>query len=57
MPSALVFLAPFKDETIHLEDSGYIRVERQNMIAFLDVAQVGPDYLPAHAHADTLSLK
>ena len=26
------------------------------MIAFLDVAQVGPfDYLPAHAHADTSS--
>ena len=49
--------SPFKDETIHLEDSGYIRVERQNMIAFLDVAQVGPDYLPAHAHADTLSFE
>ena len=43
--------------TIHLEDSGYIRFERQNMIAFLDVAQVGPDYLPAHAHADTLSFE
>ena len=26
--------SPIKDGTIHLEDSGYIRVERQNMIAF-----------------------
>jgi uncharacterized heparinase superfamily protein len=27
------------------------------MAAFLDVASIGPDYLPGHAHADTLSFE
>jgi uncharacterized heparinase superfamily protein len=27
------------------------------MVAFLDVAPIGPDYLPGHAHADTLSFE
>lgn len=34
--------------------SGYIRVEGHGAVALLDVARVGPDYLPGHAHADTL---
>ncbi len=41
----------------HLNSSGYIRVKMSNMIAFIDVARVGPDYLPGHAHADTLSFE
>lgn len=41
----------------HLADSGYVRVELGQMVALLDVAPVGPDYLPAHAHADTLSFE
>jgi uncharacterized heparinase superfamily protein len=41
----------------HLCDSGYVRVARARMVALLDVAPVGPDYLPAHAHADTLSFE
>ena len=45
------------DGVTHLQDSGYIRVQRGNMVALLDVAPVGPDYLPAHAHADTLSFE
>lgn len=40
-----------------LDDSGYIRIDHQDALAFLDVAPVGPDYLPAHAHADTLSFE
>ncbi len=38
-------------------DSGYVRLEQGNAVAFLDVATVGPDYLPGHAHADTLSFE
>lgn len=38
-------------------DSGYVRLERGDAVAILDVAQVGPDYLPGHAHADTLSFE
>lgn len=38
-------------------DTGYIRWEKGPAIAFLDVGPVGPDYLPGHAHADTLSFE
>lgn len=37
-----------------LAESGYVRVECGPSVAILDVAPVGPDYLPGHAHADTL---
>jgi uncharacterized heparinase superfamily protein len=42
---------------LHFADSGYVRLERGNAVALLDVAPVGPDYLPGHAHADTLSFE
>lgn len=37
--------------------SGYARLERANMVLLADVAPVGPDYLPGHAHADSLSFE
>ncbi|MEX2156168.1 MAG: alginate lyase family protein [Gemmatimonadales bacterium] len=40
-----------------LGESGYIRVEHGPAVAMLDVGPVGPDYLPGHAHADTLSFE
>jgi uncharacterized heparinase superfamily protein len=40
-----------------LGDSGYIRVAVRDAVALLDVAPIGPDYLPGHAHADTLSFE
>jgi uncharacterized heparinase superfamily protein len=39
------------------QDSGYVRVASGPAFALLDVAPVGPDYLPGHAHADTLSFE
>ena len=48
-----IFLPPL----LHLEDSGYVRINHGSAIALLDVARVGPDYLPGHAHADTLSFE
>ena len=42
---------------VYLADSGYIRVCWGDMVALLDVAPIGPDYLPGHAHADTLSFE
>jgi uncharacterized heparinase superfamily protein len=42
---------------VHLADSGYVKLHWQGASAFLDVAAVGPDYLPGHAHADTLSFE
>jgi uncharacterized heparinase superfamily protein len=41
----------------HFADSGYVRFEQGNAVALLDVARIGPDYLPGHAHADTLSFE
>lgn len=40
-----------------LMPSGYVRVDRGPMSALLDVAPIGPDYMPGHAHADTLSFE
>lgn len=41
----------------HLADSGYVRAEAGKAVLIADVARVGPDYLPGHAHADTLSFE
>lgn len=41
----------------HFADSGYVRWERDEWVVLLDVAPIGPDYLPGHAHADTLSFE
>ena len=38
-------------------ESGYIRCDGYDAVALLDVAPIGPDWLPAHAHADTLSFE
>jgi uncharacterized heparinase superfamily protein len=40
-----------------LQPSGYVRVERGPAVALLDLASIGPDYLPGHAHADTLAFE
>lgn len=40
-----------------LASSGYIRIALGPAVALLDLAPVGPDYLPGHAHADTLSFE
>jgi uncharacterized heparinase superfamily protein len=40
-----------------LESSGYVRAQRGRATLIMDVGAVGPDYLPAHAHADTLSFE
>lgn len=43
--------------SIHLRDSGYIRLEDGAAVVMIDVASIGPEYLPGHAHADTLSFE
>ncbi len=58
--AARLGLAPLvenADERIWLRDSGYVRLENDDAVALLDVARIGPDYLPGHAHADTLSFE
>jgi len=45
------------DGLTRLEPSGYARLQTPGAVAWLDLAPVGPDYLPGHAHADTLSFE
>lgn len=40
-----------------LTPSGYVRCVTDYAVLIIDVAPLGPDYLPGHAHADTLSFE
>jgi uncharacterized heparinase superfamily protein len=40
-----------------LMPSGYVSIARPPFLLLCDVAPVGPEHLPAHAHADTLSFE
>ena len=46
---------PTDRNLVLLKYSGYIRIKNDSALALLDVAKIGPDYLPGHGHADTLS--
>jgi uncharacterized heparinase superfamily protein len=41
----------------YFKQSGYIRIESSDSDTIIDAAPVGPDYIPGHAHADTLSFE
>lgn len=41
----------------HLAASGYVRIEQGPWLLIADVGDIGPDYLPGHAHADSLSFE
>lgn len=55
----LGFDAPMasKDRLVLLEQSGYSRINMLSHSLYFDHARVGPDYLPGHAHADSLSVE
>lgn len=46
-------------QVVGLQPSGFVRMDvpSQGIAAIMDVGPVGPDYLPGHAHADTLSFE
>lgn len=46
-----------RDGVTHLAESGYVRLQGGEAVLFFDVGPPGPDYLPAHGHADTLSFE
>jgi uncharacterized heparinase superfamily protein len=49
--------SPDLDGATFLQNSGYVRLQRGDAVAILDVGDIGPYYLPGHAHADTLSFE
>ncbi len=48
---------PSQQAIMKLEDSGYVRLQKGSAVLIADVGRIGPDYLPGHAHADTLSFE
>ncbi len=38
-----------------LKSSGYRMVREQKYELFIDIGKIGPDYIPGHAHSDTLN--
>jgi uncharacterized heparinase superfamily protein len=48
---------PAQEPLQWLHDSGYARAQCGPATMIVDVGMVGPDYLPGHAHADTLSFE
>jgi uncharacterized heparinase superfamily protein len=45
------------DGITHLPESGYVRLQSGPSVVLVDVARIGPDYQPGHAHADVLSFE
>jgi len=41
----------------HLAASGFVRLQNSQAVVLADVGSVGPDHLPGHAHAGTLSFE
>ena len=44
-----------KPDTIVLSESGYRKIETDAYELVVDVGNIGPDYIPGHAHSDTFS--
>ena len=45
------------EQLITNQDSGYSRITFEQYVIIFDHANIGPDYLPGHAHADSLSFE
>lgn len=54
---ALSLNTPPQGKSHHLSASGYILLARGPWHLLFDAAPIGPDYLPGHAHADSLSFE
>ncbi len=50
-------IASKKQPVIYLKESGYAILQNDRIKLIADVGNIGPNYLPAHAHADTLSFE
>lgn len=42
-------------KNVSLKDSGYRKIERNNYEMVIDAGNIGPDYIPGHAHSDTFN--
>jgi len=46
-----------KSNNITLNASGYRKKENENYECIIDVGNIGPDYIPGHAHSDTFNFE
>lgn len=46
-----------KIKKLVLSDSGYRKIEKRNYEMIVDVGNIGPDYIPGHAHSDTFTFE
>jgi uncharacterized heparinase superfamily protein len=53
-----IAIPSFNQNTLtYLESSGFFRLNLEEAALIGDIGHVGPDYIPGHAHADTLSFE
>jgi uncharacterized heparinase superfamily protein len=45
------------NDSVFFQHSGYAHINTGKAHVFVDTAPIGPDYLPGHAHADTLTFE
>lgn len=45
------------DEDLPLKDSGYRVIDREHYELRVDVGEIGPSYIPGHAHSDTFNFE
>ena len=53
----LKFLPLPNSRLIHMAETGFFRLNLNQAVVIGDIGKVGPDYIPGHAHADTLSFE
>jgi len=54
---ALRLNSKFKIQHSNLSDSGYRKIENERYEMVIDVGNIGPDYIPGHAHSDTFNFE
>ena len=43
------------ETVVPLKESGYRKIRGKNFEVLIDIGNIGPDYIPGHAHADTFN--
>ena len=46
-----------KTKKIKLNDSGYRKIKKESYEMAIDIGNIGPDYIPGHAHSDTFNFE
>lgn len=51
------FTLKVKTKKLELNDSGYRKIKNERYEMIMDVGNIGPDYIPGHAHSDTFNFE